>query len=677
MIDVFRIGVHIGMTSNAGQVLQLMLRHLTGVNASIGHINANLGKMALLVGGAVTAFAGFKTIEGIWHVIKASKELNNELIRTQQLGGEFASTIGAARTAAFRTAEQVGTFKPSELVRMQRELGTQLQSPQAVTEMLSGRGTNLLTEAAKVAALVHQYTGEEQDDIIKNLIKTIDIRAKLFSKDASGKEFIDPTKFMPELEAARKGLILGGNYMKSNDLVAMARQAGLPVKTMTQEAFYAAMVEMGISQGFQRAGTSVTSLFSQLVGGIMPVRVAKEMAREGLLEPGEFTTNRGGSVNLSPAATARFGEAMKDPIAYITGPLNDLMTKQGLDDHQKLLEVFRLFGRQTTQRFVGEALSAAPQFERARGMFKNIDELQKAFNRLQNENLDYNIMQFSAAWAGLMESLGSAGIPAAIAILHGLTDGIHYFTRLSEGHQTIAAVLMGLTTSLAALAALRGSILVLRIVLGGLLLPLRGLAAIAGLATMGANLGAVGTGLGVLAAGLTRLLGPLGFIMGMLPSSTQSPEDDRAPYGGKSMAERFPKLVRPPGTPTGRPTTPGFDATPMIERGNRAVLVPMFSPYAGMAEDLYHHAGAPRISQDVQKDNTAAAIATLTDKFIGALKDIFAHALNVNVLNGRDLATGVANHVADQASRAPAGSAQPDLRMTPLHTALSASWVAP
>ena len=113
MIDVFRIGVHIGMTSNAAQVLGVLMRQLTGVQGSISHINENLGKMALLAGGAVAAFAGFEGLKGIWHVVEASKELNTQLTRTRQLGGEFATTLPQARSAAFRTAAEVPTFTPA------------------------------------------------------------------------------------------------------------------------------------------------------------------------------------------------------------------------------------------------------------------------------------------------------------------------------------------------------------------------------------------------------------------------------------------------------------------------------------------------------------------------------------------------------------------------------------
>ena len=131
-------------------------------------------------------------------------------------------------------------------------------------------------------------------------------------------------------------------------MLTMSRQAGLPIKTMTQEAFYAGLGEMAVSQGAARTGTATTSLFSQFVGGIMPKRVAEEMEKMDLLKPGEYHTVRGGGVVMKESASLRLGQGMTDPIGFITGTLNDIMTKKGMDDQQKILEIYRLFGRQTT-----------------------------------------------------------------------------------------------------------------------------------------------------------------------------------------------------------------------------------------------------------------------------------------------------------------------------------------
>lgn len=494
MIDVFRVGVHIGMTTNGPQTIAVLLRELGLLHGSIDGITAKMGKFKLAIGGAVAAFAGTKALEGLWHMVRASSELNKELNRTSQLGGEFAASIGAARAAAFQTSYAVPTASPAENVRVQRELGTQLQNPQAAID--------ILPIAQKVAYVVSNYTGEKVEDIIKNLVKVADLRAQIFTKGPDGKERVDASKVMAEFEAAAHGLILAGNYLKSNDLVQMARQGGVPVKGMTQEAFYANMVEMAVSQGASRAGTAVTSLFSQMIGGTMPVHVAKEMERIGMMSAKEWSSDHG-HVIMAPSVSERLKGVQQDPIAFITGPLNDLMSAKGMGDQEKLMEVFRLFGRQTVQRLVAEALSNEPQFERARNIFHDIPSTAKQFQSLQDKDLDTNILSFEKAWKGLMQALGEQGIPLAISVLHGLTNALHAMTAWAVAHPDAARHLEQFAAALALTAAVGGSLIVVTFLLSPFAAGLRLLVG----ALAGA--GAAAAGAASLAAGVRTLIGLL------------------------------------------------------------------------------------------------------------------------------------------------------------------------
>lgn len=86
MIDVFRVGVHLGMTSNAPQLLGVIARHFAGIHADAKQLEKQLGKVSLAVGGVVSAMAGIGLVKGVWHAVEASRELNRELDRTAQLG---------------------------------------------------------------------------------------------------------------------------------------------------------------------------------------------------------------------------------------------------------------------------------------------------------------------------------------------------------------------------------------------------------------------------------------------------------------------------------------------------------------------------------------------------------------------------------------------------------------
>jgi len=74
-----------------------------------------------LVTGALVAFGGASIVKGIWSVIEGHRELNRELERTKQLGGEFAATVPQARANAFQMNRDVPPLDAAEAVRLHRE----------------------------------------------------------------------------------------------------------------------------------------------------------------------------------------------------------------------------------------------------------------------------------------------------------------------------------------------------------------------------------------------------------------------------------------------------------------------------------------------------------------------------------------------------------------------------
>ena len=630
VIDAYRIGVSIALSSNGDQVLGSLMRHLLGIHGAADIAEKKMKGLKIAALGAVGAVAGFSALKGIWDVIKASKELNEELERTKQLGGEFAGTVANARLAAFRTADQVRTNTPAENVRVQRELGTQLQNPQAAID--------ILPLAQKVAYVVSHYTGENQEDIVKNLVKTADIRAQIFTKGADGKEHVDPAKVMSEFEAAAKGLIVAGNYLKSNDLVQMARQAGVPAKSMTQEAFYANLVEMAVSQGASRTGTAVTSLFSQLVGGTMPVHTAVEMTRMGLMTKAQWHSDHGHIV-IDKEATDKFSGALKDPIKWITDVLDPLLTKQGMDTQQKLAEVFKLFGRQTTQRLVAEALSSEPQFARVRSMVGNVPNVGAQYAMLQNEDLETNIKSLDVAWTGFMQALGEQGVPMAISILHGVTDGIHEFTGVLVATPAAGRLFLELSAGVAGLLTVSGGLTASSIALRGLTGELGALGPAASSFAAGGS-GALGIG------GLIGLLGRLSLVVAAFAAGGAIGDflSKTFDHSGADAHPVLDPIIKWANRVTGADGSGGLPqvATKFLPKPQ------MFVPFAQPAQHM------PAIPTQQSFAPPPPPLPANSNQPVPVI-----------VTNPADIAKGTIAHIAKQASRPQAGSTGPDYRIDP------------
>lgn len=489
MIDVFQVGVRMSFASNGPEMMALLLRNLGMVHTSVEQLKTRFDELKPIIAGAMTAFAGVEVLRGITRVIEASRELNKELERTKQLGGDFAGTVDQARAAAFRgNTGALPTFAPDQLVRLRREIGTQLgraDVPDAV-----------LNDAGKVAEMVHQATGEDKEEVIKNLIRVADARGAIFSKGSDGKEYVDEAKLLAELNAAGAGLIFGQGYINSQDLRTLTRQGELPAKLMDARVFYAQNVEAAIEMGAARLGTAETSLLQQFLGGKMTKQTAQEMQKFGLLKADEWHTGRGGAITMDQSATDRFKALAENPFQFIAGPLQQALKEHGVQGMDALIEVFRLFGRQTSQRLAALIMQNDPQFVRAGGIFANIPAPTQQFDAQMQTNLTMNLEAFNAAWKGFMEALGDKGVPLAIDILHKLTDGLHVMTDFVEKHPALTSALLDIAGGLGAIAAVAG--------ITTLGLALTNLAGVA----------SAGTGIAGLGAAAAAALGPITALIG-------------------------------------------------------------------------------------------------------------------------------------------------------------------
>jgi hypothetical protein len=529
LIDVFKVGVRIGMSTNSAQVLSVMLAQLTGVHIAAGKVSGALGTIRTAAAAAGAAFVGWEVGKGIWHAIEGNRELNKELEKTKQLGGDFAAHLGQTRAAAFQTATDVPTSVVADNVRLARELGTTIGKPDAAVEMLP--------YASKAAHVISHFTGEAEEDIIKNLIRTADARAQIYTVGADGKEHVDVKKLVAELEAASKGLILGAQFIKSNDMLQLARQASTVAKAQSAESFYADGVEAGIAMGMSKEGTALTGLMQQFVGGTMTKKVAEHLTEAGLLKAEDWHSGKSGGVVVKPAAARRFSPMMENPVDWLTTgeggtAVKAYAAKEGISN---IAAILQLFGRQTVQRLVSEIMSNGPQFARAREIYGNIPSVTAQYDELQAHDLGTNIQSVAAAWKSFMEAFSDAGAPLVIPILHGLTEAIHALMNGAANYPLITEGLIGLTAGIAGLTALGGSLVLLNLCWAPLATGLALLIGVPGIATAGV---AIGSGMSAIAGGLTALAlfftGPLGAALLALyifkPSSTNEGEENTPGY---------------------------------------------------------------------------------------------------------------------------------------------------
>ena len=506
MIDVFRVGVHLGMTSNAPQLLGVIARHFAGIHANAKELEKSFGKVALAVGGVVSAMAGLGLIHGVTHAIEASRELNKELDRTAQLGGKLKIDPAVVKARAFAAAEQVRTLDPAAAVKMERELAGQLGS--------HDKAFSVLPFAARLAWNLQEFTGADSESAIRDAVKVADLRGNIFSRGASGEEEVDPKKLIAEMDAMARGVKASGGMLKPSDYLAFAKQSGLAGKSMDPTAFYGWATEAMVAMGASRAGTAMGSLFQQFQGGTAPLHVWRAFEKLGIMKEGrDFVVEKGGHVTNTEAGRERMhlADMKTNEFKWINDTLIPMLEKAGVKDGDVLTKLTELLGRQTTQRLVGEAFQNRVQFARTADLFQHAEGVEDSAQQLHDKDYDTNVRELQSAWKGFMQALGDAGIPAAIGVLHSLTDGIHLMTREVIAHPDAARRMLEFTAALGVLMTVGGGLAVISIALGPFA---TGIKLLMGALKLGEGLkiAALTDALGGLFGVLLRFAGPIGAV---------------------------------------------------------------------------------------------------------------------------------------------------------------------
>lgn len=505
MIDVFRIGVHIGMTSNSGDLLGVMLRDLGRVDGAVSALRKNFAGLKTLAIGAFAVLAGSAALKGIWDMVEASKELNKQLENVKLMGGtaadqdkNYAGRVGELRQTAFNTSAQVPQITPAENVKILREASGQFGID--VAEKLS----------VKLAQLEAQLQRDGKGGNLLEGLKGIDQIGGIFTKGPHGEEVFDTKLIGGLLDKMRRGITASGGLLGPSDYLAFAKQAGLSAKQMDSDAIFGYMTEAMIAMGSSRAGTATGSLYQQIVGGTMTQKVAAELKKRGLLH--DYKVGRGGEVIPNTANVKNKELFEKNEFKWINDVVVPQLQKEGMNPRQILEEIAHLFGRQTTQRLVGEIINNKPQFERTNQLYQQAMDIGQTQRELNENDLETNLRGLQGAWKGLMQAVGEAGVPAAIKIIQGLTAAIIALELAAANHPTITTWILDLSAALATLVAVGGGITVLSVALGPFATAIRALSG----AVAASEAAGVAGGLTAIGVGITSLIAPLAAAVGFI-----------------------------------------------------------------------------------------------------------------------------------------------------------------
>lgn len=249
------------------------------------------------------------------------------------------------------------------------------------------------------------------------------------------------------------------------------------------------MVAVAQAMGGPRAGTALMSAAQQFLGGTTTQRTAKAAQKYGLV--GDYDVGRGGQVQFRDGSlNTPFIKALReDPLEAMKIAQKALYDAGKKNVEEQVPELYKIFGRQTTQRMMHDLLRNMPQIEAERKRLKGAMGTGDADATANEQDISKNIHNLSAAWKDFQATLGNS--PMVVSALQSITGAIKGMTDWAQANpgtmDVMRQAMIGLAAGLTALGvALGGAALVAFAGTGGLIV-----AGIAGVAAALAALAAV------------------------------------------------------------------------------------------------------------------------------------------------------------------------------------------
>ncbi|MCJ2136200.1 hypothetical protein MKK69_19450 [Methylobacterium sp. J-026] len=387
-------------------------------------------------------YAGLNVEHGlVGGLLHANGELQRQL-NLYRLGGAKPSDVAAARSAAFRSAVMVPDVGVAEQMKLLRELSG-ATGDEAGARMM-------LPQVAKTKSIMEAVTGRSSEEDMKRLFKFIELRGVAID-EATHK--IDVSKFGGELNYATKAMVAAQGLITSNDMLAFTKQAGSMAKGMSGEDLFTTMLAGIEDMGGSRAGTSLSAVGRQFLGGVMTGGKAGRLKELGLLNASGTETTDAGGIKITDPTKAIVGYDVLTKSgfgAFMEQVIRPHMQEHGITGRQQQNEeLYRSVGTDTARRLMGLYLSGHEQVgivaDRYRKAMAGGEGYDKIFG--SGQDLQTSTKALSEAFTTLKTALGDA--PAVSASMMSLARGIAGLADMVKDHPALgtAATLGGVGAS--------------------------------------------------------------------------------------------------------------------------------------------------------------------------------------------------------------------------------------
>ena len=484
MIDIFKIGVSIGMTNNVSSVLKIIQRDLFGLNKQVDLTTGKFNMMKAAAIGAMGVVGGGAALAAMGKLVQAGADV----VHQQQLmraAGMSHLDVANATARAWQTTSRVMGSNITENLKSIRELRTVFGSTSEANKYMP---QIMKAEVALESILGHHAAGQAFDFAKAGEIKGVSMVAPLFFK---------------YLDAEFKAMNAFGAKVTASDFLS-AFKFGRSATQGWDMNFVSTILptliqEMKGGGGFSGAtgpGNALMSAYAAIVGGQMSNKAAIEFLRLGLVNPNAVIHTTTGHVKgILPGGVRGANLFQANPYEWVQQYLMPELRAKGITTPAAIREeVAHLFVNRTSQQIIGMFATMQARFEKDARLVGKAHGVDQTYRRLTGKDFFTNWSAFTTSIGNFIRALGAPIVPQATHWLHILTVDINRLTLWASKHPGLVRTLDDMATGLGLLAVSVGAFTV-------------GAAAASALGLLNGPMGlaALGVGIGVLGDSLGKI----------------------------------------------------------------------------------------------------------------------------------------------------------------------------
>ena len=465
MAEVYNVFTKISMVNGVSAVLGVVAKEVLSLEAGVQRLQkafTSLNRTSMAVGGAFSAAAGAGALTFMKHAVDKAADLQSIQERLI-IGGVDHAKVMEATAKAYDVAAKSGQ-KVADVLETMSEIRNPLGGINEAMHHIDKLG-----EAMTVLRSLDHRHGTGVAGQVYNLVRSAEFRNAV-----SGPEFDKAIDMMTRAAVAT------GGRVNPTEFFQFSKYARGALPGLSDRFLYLYGPELAQEFKGSSAGTALSSLYGQVVGGKMTTRGARILDDLDMIEDGKADYDKEGRlIRVKPGGVVGSGEFVNDPDKW-AARLVKAMEDHGIKDKDLQGQYMAsIFGNRLAEQMVKTLAFQGNRLDRGAAGIAQTMDIGDAAAELRKHDYKTNLASFHTAWDNLLTALGSPLIPSATSALNTVTEAINRIT--ASNPETLRIIAIGVAA------------------LGGIFLTAGVVAMLAAIGTGGAlivGIGALGVAIG-------------------------------------------------------------------------------------------------------------------------------------------------------------------------------------